>query len=112
MPVVTSGPAVTSRNLRMMEDALGALRATGFPLDVGLDVLHSLTGFVVGHVVTGGRREASEKVRHLSDVDAAEFPLLAEAAARVERRQGSNSRFDFALDAMLAGLEVARTSGR
>ncbi|TDD54277.1 TetR/AcrR family transcriptional regulator C-terminal domain-containing protein [Saccharopolyspora elongata] len=62
--------------------------------------------------MTGGRREASEQVRHLSDVDAAEFPLLAEAAARVERRQGSNSRFDFALDAMLAGLEAARTSVR
>ncbi|MEV5540201.1 TetR/AcrR family transcriptional regulator C-terminal domain-containing protein [Saccharopolyspora shandongensis] len=112
VPLVVSRPAVTSRNLRMMEDALDALRAAGFSLDVGLDVLHSLTGFVVGHVVTGGRRDAAEQVRHLSDVDVVEFPLLAEAAARVERRQGSNFRFDFALDAMLAGLEVARTSGR
>ncbi|MEV6231805.1 TetR/AcrR family transcriptional regulator C-terminal domain-containing protein [Saccharopolyspora shandongensis] len=112
VPLVVSRPAVTSRNLRMMEDALDALRAAGFSLDIGLDVLHSLAGFVVGHVVTGGRRDAVEQVRHLSDVDASEFPLLAEAAARVERRQGSNSRFDFALDAMLAGLEVARTSGQ
>ncbi|MGW5644998.1 TetR/AcrR family transcriptional regulator C-terminal domain-containing protein [Saccharopolyspora sp. NPDC003752] len=115
IPLVVSRPAVTERNLRIMEDALGSLRAAGFPLDVGLDVLHSLSGFVVGHVVTtmrpeGGRLEAFEQVRQLSDVDSEEFPLLAEAAARVERRPGANSRFDFALDAMLAGFEAVRTA--
>ncbi|WP_027944427.1 TetR/AcrR family transcriptional regulator C-terminal domain-containing protein [Amycolatopsis taiwanensis] len=109
--LIVSRPAVTARNLRIMEDLLEALRAAGFPLDVGLDVLYSLAGFVVGHVVTHPESgETLGQVRQLSDVDAEEFPLLAEAAARTERRPGPDSRFDFALDAMLTGFEAARTN--
>ncbi|RKT83211.1 regulatory protein, tetR family [Saccharopolyspora antimicrobica] len=106
IPLVVSRPAVTSRNLEIMEGVLRTLRDAGFPLEVGLDVLFSLAGFVVGQVVTeaDSRVEPSEQVRHLSDVDPDRFPLLSEAAARASDRAGARSRFDFALDAMIAGF--------
>ncbi|GAA4612999.1 TetR/AcrR family transcriptional regulator C-terminal domain-containing protein [Saccharopolyspora hordei] len=113
VPLIVSRPAVTSRNLAVMEGVLEVLRASGFSLEVGLDVLFSLAGFVVGDVVTaagGGQAEATEQVRQLSDVDPAEFPLLAEAASRAGSRAGARSRFDFALEAMLVGFERARTA--
>lgn len=109
IPLVVSRPAVTARNLQLMEDLLEKLRAAGFPLDVGLDVLYSLASFVVGHVVTHPDGEALDRVQQLSDVDVVEFPLLTDAAARIERRRKPNSRFDFALNAMLAGFDTART---
>ncbi|KAA5837208.1 TetR/AcrR family transcriptional regulator C-terminal domain-containing protein [Saccharopolyspora hirsuta] len=114
IPLVASRPAVTSRNLEIMERELGALHAAGFPLEVGLDVLFSLAGFVLGQVVTAtgpGQADAAEQVRNLSDVDPAEFPLLTAAAARASDRAGARSRFDFALDAMIAGFEQARVTG-
>ncbi|MER5392231.1 TetR/AcrR family transcriptional regulator C-terminal domain-containing protein [Saccharopolyspora sp. NPDC002686] len=100
-------------DLEIVEGVLATLHAAGFSLEVGLDVLFSLTGFVLGHVVTatspGGELvDASEQVRNLSDVDPGEFPLLAAAAAGASSEAGAKSRFDFALDAMLAGFEQAR----
>ncbi|MGW1682331.1 hypothetical protein [Saccharopolyspora sp. NPDC002376] len=47
-------------------------------------------------------------MRNPSDVDPEEFPLLAAAAAGASSQAGAKSRFDFALDAMLAGFEEAR----
>ncbi|MDA3646291.1 TetR/AcrR family transcriptional regulator C-terminal domain-containing protein [Saccharopolyspora indica] len=108
IPLVVSRPAVTPRNLEILEGVLRTLRDAGFPLEVGLDVLFSLAGFVVGQVATevsaDGRAEPSEQVRHLSGVDRERFPLLSEAAAAAGDRAGARSRFDFALDAMIAGF--------
>ncbi|MER7010851.1 TetR/AcrR family transcriptional regulator C-terminal domain-containing protein [Saccharopolyspora sp. NPDC000359] len=114
IPLVASRPAVTARNLDFVEGVLGTLHDAGFPLEVGLDVLFSLAGFVLGQVVTAtgpGHADAAEQVRNLSGVDPAEHPLLTAAAARANHRAGARSRFDFALEAMIAGFEQARVSG-
>ncbi|MFE7312165.1 TetR/AcrR family transcriptional regulator C-terminal domain-containing protein [Streptomyces sp. NPDC057555] len=115
VPLVVSRPATTPRNLQAMENALASLRTAGFPLDRALDVLYAISGFVVGHVAAevdparrDDRRTATDRLHPLLDLDPDEFPLLT-AAARTERpRSGADSRFDFALEAMLAGFDAAR----
>ncbi|MFF4774371.1 TetR/AcrR family transcriptional regulator C-terminal domain-containing protein [Microtetraspora fusca] len=109
------GPCLARQNLRIMENLLETLRVAGFPPSVALDMLYSVSGFVVGHVATFSRAgdgrhiAAPDQMRSLNDIDPDEFPLLAEAA-RAWRAPGSRSRFDFALDAMLSGFEAARTA--
>ncbi|WP_240777107.1 TetR/AcrR family transcriptional regulator C-terminal domain-containing protein [Nonomuraea basaltis] len=117
IPLVVSRPAMTSQNLHILENALQSLQAAGFPLSRALDMLYSVSGFVVGHAATfaadaeGDQRDATDQMRSLSNVDAIEFPLLAKAA-RAEHRPGPVSRFDFALEAMLSGFDTARHARR
>ncbi|GAB3141765.1 hypothetical protein GCM10027290_15030 [Micromonospora sonneratiae] len=109
VPLVVSRPAMTPQNLRIMEDGLGALTTAGFPLDAALDAVYSLSDFVVGHVATQRSATSAEaRVVPVSVPDPERFPLLAEAV-RAQQRLGPNTRFDFALDAMLSGFEAART---
>ena len=112
VPLVVSRPATTPQNLSFMESALASLQTAGFPLGRALDVLYAVSGFVVGHIATvpdgagEHQRTATDPLHPLLDLDPEEFPLLAEAA-RTER-PGPDSRFDFALDAMLSGFDAAR----
>ncbi|WP_157181593.1 TetR/AcrR family transcriptional regulator C-terminal domain-containing protein [Actinopolymorpha alba] len=116
IPLVVSRPATTSLNLRVMESALESLRAAGFPVHRALDVLYSVTGFVVGHAATmtvqhASGQEAHDRPELLLEVDAEEFPLLS-AAMRASPPAGAQNRFDFALEAMLTGFEATRTSAQ
>ncbi|MGW3495459.1 TetR/AcrR family transcriptional regulator C-terminal domain-containing protein [Streptomyces sp. NPDC001020] len=112
--LVVSRPAITPRNLGFMENALASLRAAGFPLGRALDVLYAVSGFVVGHIATvpsgadADQPTAVDPLHPLLDLDPEEFPLLTEAARTERRPSGPNSRFDFALDAMLSGFDAAR----
>ncbi|MEV7477799.1 TetR/AcrR family transcriptional regulator C-terminal domain-containing protein [Streptomyces halstedii] len=113
VPLFMSRPAMTPRNLRAMEAMLGALCAAGFEPRRALDVVYSLTGFVLGHVAVqrqieeAGPGGGADSAARLSGVPADVHPLLSRAA-RDDRPSGTASRFDFALDALLAGFDAAR----
>nr|WP_238356340.1 TetR/AcrR family transcriptional regulator C-terminal domain-containing protein [Kribbella italica] len=104
VPLIASRPAVTAQNLRVLETALEGLSAAGLQPARALDVLYAVTGFVVGHVVTASD---GDPVDHLAAIDAGEFPLLAKAAAAGPDRD-ADTRFTFALDALLKGLDAGR----
>jgi AcrR family transcriptional regulator len=103
VPLLLSRPALTPRNLLTLEGAVRMLYEAGFPLPRTLDVLYSLTGFVVGHAAA----QAGAVDRGLTLLDADAYPLLVGAARAAG---GDAARFDFALDALLAGFdrELAR----
>lgn len=106
VPLVTTRPAVTAGNLRVMESALAFLCRAGFPPATALDMLYAVIGFVVGHAVTHASAAEHGQERLLDGLDPAEFPLLVRAAGD---GRGPESRFGFALDAMLTGFEPARS---
>ena len=101
IPLVASRPAVTAQNLQVMESALESMRAAGLQPADALDVLYAVIGFVLGHVVTS---PDGDPVDQLDALDATEYPLLAEAVSKTSPR-GTEARFEFALDALLSGLE-------
>ncbi|MGW1345519.1 TetR/AcrR family transcriptional regulator C-terminal domain-containing protein [Kribbella sp. NPDC002412] len=101
IPLVASRPAVTAQNLQVMEAALESMRAAGLQPSDALDVLYAVTGFVLGHVVTSPE---GDPVDQLDALDPAQYPLLAEAVSKTAPR-GTEARFEFALDALLNGLE-------
>ncbi|MFG2331500.1 TetR/AcrR family transcriptional regulator C-terminal domain-containing protein [Streptomyces sp. NPDC048604] len=101
-PLLLSRPALTPRNLRTLEAVVGMLHEVGFPLPRALDVLYSLTSFVVGHAAAqAGRVDGAGSMASL-DPDA--YPLLV-AAAREAGEDTGRARFTFALDALLTGFE-------
>ncbi|GAB2578523.1 TetR/AcrR family transcriptional regulator C-terminal domain-containing protein [Kribbella endophytica] len=104
VPLIASRPAVTAQNLQVMEAALQGLAVAGLEPADALDVLYAVSGFVVGQVVTASE---GDPVDHLVAIDAGEFPLLAKAAAAVPARD-ADTRFTYALDALLKGLDAGR----
>ena len=100
--LVLTRPAVTTTNLDLMESVLQRLESAGFGLGRGLDVLYSVTGFVVGQASLDPV-EADVQVGELAAAGLEGHPLLAEAARDSAAQQVD--RFDYALDAMLAGFE-------
>ncbi len=113
VPLFVSRPATTPRNLHTMEAALRSLHAAGFELPRALDVVRSLTGFILGHVATqlvsdgpGAGGEAGRPAASPT-IDSDAYPLLSEAL-RVDEERDAMARFDFALEALLSGFDAAR----
>ncbi|MBH5338744.1 TetR/AcrR family transcriptional regulator C-terminal domain-containing protein [Streptomyces pactum] len=102
VPLLLSRPALTPRNLRTMEAVIGMLCEAGFPLSRTLDVLYSLTSFVVGHAAA--EAGSVDGAGALAELDADTYPLLV-GAARMAGEDAGRARFDFALDALLGGFE-------
>ncbi|MFF6885884.1 TetR/AcrR family transcriptional regulator C-terminal domain-containing protein [Streptomyces sp. NPDC012421] len=103
VPLLLSRPAVTPRNLRTLDAVVGMLHEAGFPLPRTLDVLYSLTGFVVGHAAAQAGRVDDAGIMTALDEDA--YPLLV-AAARAAGDDRADTRFTFALNALLSGFEA------
>jgi AcrR family transcriptional regulator len=102
LPLVAARPGVTPDTLRPVEQGLRMLVDAGFPLGRALDALNALSVFVIGH--------ATSEVAVGSDSptpDLAEFPLLSTAVSE-DVGTDDEARFRFAVDALLAGLEVLR----
>ncbi len=85
------------------------LRTAGFTLGGALDVINSLSVFVLGHTAAEvgtdpvNRRGDPGSVAALAELDPAEFPLLAEAA-RTGQGTDDESRFNAAVTALLTGF--------
>lgn len=114
VPLVLSRPATTAGNHRMMETLLQSLRAAGFEPRQALDMVYALHGLILVHAaisagVGGAPPPHGEpgQTSRLADLPAETYPLLVEAArASVDRRP--TARFEFALEALLAGFAAAR----
>lgn len=102
VPLLLSRPAMTPRNLRTLEAAVAMLDEAGFPLSRTLDILYSLTSFVVGHAAA----QAGNVDDGLTSLDPDAYPLLV-SAARKAGEDAAEARFDFALDALLSGFDRA-----
>jgi AcrR family transcriptional regulator len=104
LPLVAARPAVTPDTLRAIEQGVRMLVDAGFPLGRALDALNALSVFVIGH--------ATSEVAIGPDApppDLTDFPLLAEAA---ETGQGTDdeTRFRYAVDALIAGFDAVTPS--
>ncbi|MCX5381535.1 TetR/AcrR family transcriptional regulator [Streptomyces sp. NBC_00091] len=102
VPLLLSRPAMTPRNLRTMEAVVEMLSGAGFPLPRTLDVLYSLTSFVVGHAAA--QAGSVDGAGGLASLDPEAYPLLVSAAGEAGE-DAAGARFDFALEALLSGFE-------
>lgn len=94
-------PAVTSGNLALLETLVDFLCEAGFSARRGLDMIYTIHELVLMHAaLRGEKRQAA----HLDGISEADFPRLVEATAAVARR-APTARFEFALDALIAGFD-------
>lgn len=110
VPLVMLQPAVTTRNMETMEAMLQSLCSAGFELQQAVDVIYTLTGFVLGHVaVQSGMRGVRSHGRsgegRTRDIDQERYPLLSWA----DKVSAKDTRFEFALNALITGFEAARS---
>ncbi len=116
VPLILSRPAVTERNLRTMEMLLESLGSAGFAPSQALDIVYALNTLILVHAALGTgaggapspHGESGQNSR-LAELPADRYPLLTQAA-RDSSDSGPTARFEFTLDALLAGFSAA--SGR
>ena len=115
--LILSRPATTEGNLRMMELLVQSLGGAGFAPGHALDIVYALNALVLVHAALGtgsGGAPAPHgdagQNRRLAELPADRYPLLTQAA-RDSTDRGPTARFEFALDALLAGLSVSQRSG-
>ena len=109
LPLFFGHPAVTPQGLRTAENGLRVLTDAGFGLRRALDMLNVLSIFVVGHTMAEvanaelGQRADLGPAAASAQLGAGDLPLVIEAA-RLGRGPGDRNRFQFGLDALLAGF--------
>ncbi|WP_031469350.1 TetR/AcrR family transcriptional regulator [Sciscionella sediminilitoris] len=111
IPLTLSRPATTEGNLRIMERVLRSLENAGFEPLRALDMVFALNGLIVinAALLTGigdapephGEPGQTDRLARLSPEN---YPLLV-AAAEAGAGRGPTARFEFALEALLAGFE-------
>lgn len=113
LPLVATRVAVTPQTLRTAEHGLSVLRTAGFELGQALDIVNALTLFVIAHATSEAHTTPVNEARgpgsadHLNTLDPAEFPLITEAA-RTGAGTDDETRFEFAVAAMLHGFDALR----
>jgi AcrR family transcriptional regulator len=106
LPLAVTRPATTPATLRVGERGLELLREAGFPLGRALDMVNTLSVFVVGHTlaeVRGSPTEGPGSAAWVAGLDPADFPLLVQAA-REGAGTSDEERFRFAVEALLSGF--------
>jgi AcrR family transcriptional regulator len=114
--LILSRPAITERNLQMMERQLESLGAAGFPPGRALDIVYALNALILVHAALGAgigdapapHGDAGQNSR-LSELPPDAYPLLTKAA-RESRKRGPTARFEFTLNALLAGFAETQNS--
>jgi AcrR family transcriptional regulator len=116
--LILSRPAVTERNLRMMETLLESLGRAGFPPAQALDIVYALNALILVHAALGTGAGGGPpphgdtgQTSRLAGIPADRYPLLTQAA-RDSSDRGPTARFEFTLDALLAGFGATRGSRR
>lgn len=116
--LILSRPAVTERNLRMMESLVESLGKAGFAPAQALDIVFALNALILVHAALGaGVGDApaphgeSGQDRRLADIPTDVYPLLARAV-RQSKNRGPTARFEFTLDALLTGFADRRRGKR
>jgi AcrR family transcriptional regulator len=109
LPLFFTRPAVTPQTLRAVENGLRVLTVAGFALTRALDMINTLSIFVVGHAMAEtstaelSRRGDPGSAAALAQLDASDLPLVIEAA-RLTQGSDDEGRFLFGLDALLYGF--------
>lgn len=114
--LLLSRPAVTERNLQMMESLVQSLSGVGFTPGQALDMVYALNALILVHAAlatgAGGapapHGEPGQNAR-LAALPAERYPLLTDAA-RESSDRGPSARFEFTLDALLAGFSAVRVA--
>lgn len=111
LPLVVSRPITTPASLTAVERGIQALHAAGFPLGRAFDVLNAVAVFTIGHAtaevgVTASQDGGADWTGFVAALDPAEFPMIVEAS-RTGAGVEDESRFHFALDALLTGFAAA-----
>lgn len=106
--LVLSRPATTPRVLRRLDNTVAALRDSGLPAPVALDLVYTIIGFVVGYVATGGSADEGDatRIERLAALDLTKHPALAEAVHDTSVT-GRPSTFEVTLTAILTGFETS-----
>lgn len=117
LPVVLAHPASTPHMMEQGERALRLLCDAGFSLGRALDVINSVSVFVIGHAVaevaTPSTKASSDpgSTSALASLDATRYPLLRNAA-RSKQGVDDHQRFTFALNALVAGFSATLNVGK
>jgi AcrR family transcriptional regulator len=117
LPFALSRPASTPETLAAGERVLGLLVSVGFSLGHSLDILNSLSVFVVGSAIAEGETTpvndagSAGSTDALAELDPTRYPLISKAA-RTRAGTDDAARFDFAVRALLAGFERALEADR
>jgi AcrR family transcriptional regulator len=106
LPLAVTRPATTPATLQVAERALALLQDAGFELGRALDMVNTISVFVVGHTtaeVGANPVEGPGSVAWVAELDPADFPLLVQAA-REGAGTSDEERFRFAVEALLSGF--------
>ncbi|WP_432981106.1 TetR/AcrR family transcriptional regulator C-terminal domain-containing protein [Dactylosporangium sp. CA-233914] len=95
-------PATTPATLDAVEAGLRALTGGGFALGTALDILNTLTLFVLGHTAAEVGI-GPEPPAGLAELDEARYPLLLQSL-RSGAGTDDAARFTFAVEVLLAGF--------
>ncbi|MER7001511.1 TetR/AcrR family transcriptional regulator C-terminal domain-containing protein [Dactylosporangium sp. NPDC000555] len=101
-------PAVTPATLDAVEGGLRTLTGAGFPLGTALDVLNTLTLFVLGHAAAEVGISASDgpgSPTWLASLDRERYPLILESV-RSGAGTDDTARFAFAVEALIGGFSL------
>ncbi|MEV0230381.1 TetR/AcrR family transcriptional regulator C-terminal domain-containing protein [Nonomuraea sp. NPDC050786] len=106
LPLLATRPVSTPGGLDTLERAAQALVKEGFDASEALHVITTVATFVIGQVLAeAGRTPGHDEPEPVPDFDAERHPVLAQAlAGGLGTPEDHRDRFDFALDALLAGL--------
>lgn len=111
LPLVVSRPAVTPHTLELLDRGVAALSRAGFAPSRGLQMIHALTGLVVGSVGTtdrAGAATSAPRAGSLADVDLTDFPALSAATTAGPGESATGDLFDLVLEALLQGFAAER----
>ncbi|WP_433244491.1 TetR/AcrR family transcriptional regulator C-terminal domain-containing protein [Streptosporangium sp. CA-135522] len=102
--LVATRPVATLQGLRTLEAGLAVLRASGFGLREACHAMNAVATFTTGHCLAEIDPPGGTPPR-VPETEPEELPNLTEAVrAGLGTPQDHQARFDFALDALIAGL--------
>jgi AcrR family transcriptional regulator len=113
LPLFATRPAVTPASLEHVEDVLEVLGGAGFSAGDALAALQVLLAYVVGHTLQTHARvnRDDQSMPDYQALDPALFPRVRELTHLVPRRD-VEQEFATGLDALIAGLNQARSRAR
>ncbi|MCP2165762.1 TetR/AcrR family transcriptional regulator C-terminal domain-containing protein [Goodfellowiella coeruleoviolacea] len=112
LPLMATRPMPTTSALTTVELGLRRLVRAGLTARQALDILNSVTTFVLGHVLIEARKVPGHEAAAftpnamLVDLDEEVFPLISRAMKK-EGAFDEQARFEYALNAMLEGFALA-----
>ncbi len=113
LPLIATRPAMTPAAMHVVERIAAALCQIGFSPQRAFHVINTITTFVIGHTLaeagaTPGHEGEVDDLAELQErLDSGAFPCFqAAVCSGLGQAEDHQSRFDFALDALFAGMAM------